>query len=67
MNNLRCSHCHQLQFKWKLDCGIITIQIKCYACNHFTDFIVDLKSALDTESKDITTLQNNQNVDILTN
>lgn len=44
LNDFRCSHCKQLQFKWKLKDDIIIIEIKCYACNSFSEFSINSKS-----------------------
>jgi len=59
MNNLRCHKCQQLQFKWEAKQDIIKIEIKCYACNSFTNFEINLST--------IAQLQNDQKVDIIRN
>ena len=46
MKNLRCNKCHQLQFKWELKGDKVVIEVKCYNCNEFTYFTINLASLL---------------------
>lgn len=46
MKDLRCKKCRQLQFKWKLKGDKIIIEVKCYACNTFNYFTINLSSLL---------------------
>lgn len=46
MKELRCKKCRQLQFKWKFEGNKIVIEVKCYNCNTFTYFTINLASLL---------------------
>lgn len=54
-NNFRCQKCHQLQFKWELKHDIISIEVKCYACNAFSSFHINISSlsAISDSKKEI--------------
>ena len=49
MNNFRCKHCRQLQFKYELKGDTITIEVKCYACNAFSTFVINLSSLINNK------------------
>ena len=46
MKDFRCKKCNQLQFKWKFDGVKITVEVKCYACNTYNYFTINLVSLL---------------------
>ncbi len=46
MAEFRCKKCSQLQFKHKLIGDKLIIEIKCYACNTFNYFYVNLNNVL---------------------
>lgn len=46
MKEFRCKKCKQLQFKWTLKGDKIVIEVKCYACNTFNYFTINLLSLL---------------------
>ena len=46
LKQLRCTKCHQLQFKWSLKGTKILIEVKCYNCNTFNYFTINLASLL---------------------
>jgi hypothetical protein len=51
LNDFRCDKCSQLQFKYRLKGDKIVIEIKCYACNNFSYFNINLQSLLDKQTE----------------
>ena len=49
LSDFRCDKCRQLQFKYRLKNDTIVIETKCYACNGFNYFTINLASLLNTK------------------
>jgi len=43
----RCNVCRNLQFKYEVSKDSVLIAVKCYSCNTFNTFVVNLKPLLD--------------------
>ena len=43
----RCNVCRNLQFKYEVSKDAVLIAVKCYSCNSFNTFVVNLKPLLD--------------------
>ena len=44
MNDLRCTKCSQLQYKYKVKGNKLIIEVKCYNCNNFTYLTINLNT-----------------------
>jgi phage FluMu protein Com len=42
MSDFRCEKCHNLFFKYKFIGKICEIEVKCFKCNNFNKFIINL-------------------------
>jgi len=60
MKDFRCRHCNQLQFKWELKDGIMTIETKCYSCNTFNLFVINISQNIQTQKVEKVDINNNK-------
>ena len=44
MNDFRCTKCHQLQYKYKVQGNKLIIEVKCYNCNNFSYLTINLNT-----------------------
>lgn len=62
MNDFRCNKCKQLQFKHFIKNKKLIIQIKCYNCNSFSYYEVDIEKMYnDMNIKELNINKNNIN------
>jgi hypothetical protein len=60
MNEFRCNKCKQLQFKHFIKDKKLIIQIKCYNCNSFSYYEIDIeKTYNDLKKVENNSIKNN--------